>query len=908
MSNWIRSLSWWLPAWYFRAPRLYVPTKGIAALLLLFSVAPPAAFAGERASGSAGASGSYAAPINLPPAPAGYVPQTHYIGLGGGTISQCDGLTNVPLAGSSGGHCQLIHPFWLLNQSNFTWLISATDTVQFNDAGPYYMGQTLHGLGSSWTFCLGNEPNCAMPPFPANVSVLGVGAASCSAQSSATKLIGINDVFLVFDLQGTSHPDLECFDITGGETCTQDGAGGSTITNTSQNSSGVATFNFTFSFGTPIVLGESISTSGTTNSSGHFNITKQIVTGGTNLDNPTVGTTGTFTVQLSGGTIASAADTGSTAFGGSCGGAGISNNSQNGLFLNFGAGSQGPDSATVANLWIHGMSHNGIEGAKINSSTLSTSNFTNINLDGDGESGWDTDSGGCNTSCENIGIINRTGVNGSWAGCVEVIPNGGTIGGNGYNYCVSQKYNGNGDCLVMIASAATENWSNSNGHNCIQDVFDLLHLADDPSSGVIVNAKNIFAQYANGQTFKLGGKTANGTNVVGISNCNWANDNSFPLNPPGWNVLVGFGNPGTCRANDGMAFSMEDGYALNLSNITNVTDQQVAWDFTPPFSGPDCTTGAHNCIINMTNDVTMGFPSPINGLLPGDIFLGTTFNPFTNGTLSHTQWFNTRSGVCPSMPNTTACSYGDPLFTSESVISAMNIVPTSGSPLLLAGATYAGIPSADIFGVTYSSPPPIGAAMNVGTPTVATPTFAPPAGSFGPSQSITISTTTPSASLVYTNDLSTPTVTALTCTITHGTLYTGALTVSTSQTLKAIGCLASSNASAMGTAAYVINGAVANPTCTPAAGSFTSAQSITCSSVTGGSTTTCTIDGSTPTHGSPTCTAISVNVSLTLKALSFETGWSDSTVVPNAYVITLPPPGARALGTVVLKGNAKLIP
>ena len=63
--------------------------------------------------------------------------------------------------------------------------------------------------------------------------------------------------------------------------------------------------------------------------------------------------------------------------------------------------------------------------------------------------------------------------------------------------------------------------------------------------------------------------------------------------------------------------------------------------------------------------------------------------------------------------------------------------------------------------------------------TVATPTFSPPAGSYGSAQSVTISTTTAGASIRYTTDGSTPSSTV-------GTPYNGPVSVSTNLTLKAI--------------------------------------------------------------------------------------------------------------------------
>src|SRR6202000_2543196 len=84
--------------------------------------------------------------------------------------------------------------------------------------------------------------------------------------------------------------------------------------------------------------------------------------------------------------------------------------------------------------------------------------------------------------------------------------------------------------------------------------------------------------------------------------------------------------------------------------------------------------------------------------------------------------------------------------------------------------------------------------------TVATPTFSPVAGNYPVSQSVTISCATPSSSIYYTTDGTTPTFP-----ITGTTqLYTGALTVSAAETIKAIGVATGLSNSAVGTASYTI--------------------------------------------------------------------------------------------------------
>lgn len=182
-------------------------------------------------------------------------------------------------------------------------------------------------------------------------------------------------------------------------------------------------------------------------------------------------------------------------------------------------------------------------------------------------------------------------------------------------------------------------------------------------------------------------------------------------------------------------------------------------------------------------------------------------------------------------------------------------------------------------------------------PVVATPTFSPVAGTYATTQTVTISTTTGGATICWTNDGTTPTANgAGTC--THGTTYSGTISVSTTQTLKAIGSLSGDSDSGVGTAPYIIAGPVATPTFSPSGATYSSAQSVTISTSTGGATLCYTIDGTTPTaNGSGTCThgttysvAVSVAVSLTLKAVGSESGFTDSTVGSATYTIA-PPPG-----------------
>jgi len=91
------------------------------------------------------------------------------------------------------------------------------------------------------------------------------------------------------------------------------------------------------------------------------------------------------------------------------------------------------------------------------------------------------------------------------------------------------------------------------------------------------------------------------------------------------------------------------------------------------------------------------------------------------------------------------------------------------------------------------------------TPTVATPTFSPAAGTYSSTQTVTISTTTPLAVLCYTTDGTTPTESLNLCSGGTTSTYSTPISVATTQTVKAIGTLAGYTDSAVGSATYTIS-------------------------------------------------------------------------------------------------------
>jgi hypothetical protein len=148
-------------------------------------------------------------------------------------------------------------------------------------------------------------------------------------------------------------------------------------------------------------------------------------------------------------------------------------------------------------------------------------------------------------------------------------------------------------------------------------------------------------------------------------------------------------------------------------------------------------------------------------------------------------------------------------------------------------------------------------------PIAAAPSFSPGAGSFSIPQSITLSSTTPSAAMFFTLDGTTPT--------TSSTRYTGAFTISSTTTLKAIATALGFTQSVVTTGVYTIT-SPSGISFSPAAGTYTGTQAVTVTCPTG---LNCfyTTDGSAPNIASTQVTGlISVAASQTLTVIGAQTG------------------------------------
>ena len=171
------------------------------------------------------------------------------------------------------------------------------------------------------------------------------------------------------------------------------------------------------------------------------------------------------------------------------------------------------------------------------------------------------------------------------------------------------------------------------------------------------------------------------------------------------------------------------------------------------------------------------------------------------------------------------------------------------------------------------------------------PTFSLAAGSFTQAQTLTISDATPGVTIYYTTNSTQPSSKSL--------IYSGPLTISSTQTVTAIAIADNYTRSSAISATYTFNiPQAATPVITPAGGTFTTVQSVTITDASPGASIYYTTDGTAPTIGSILFSAaITVSKSETIQAIATATGYSQSSVASAQFTLNLPPPNFTISGT-----------
>ncbi|MCB5246930.1 MAG: chitobiase/beta-hexosaminidase C-terminal domain-containing protein [Candidatus Cloacimonetes bacterium] len=182
--------------------------------------------------------------------------------------------------------------------------------------------------------------------------------------------------------------------------------------------------------------------------------------------------------------------------------------------------------------------------------------------------------------------------------------------------------------------------------------------------------------------------------------------------------------------------------------------------------------------------------------------------------------------------------------------------------------------------------------INIPLPDVATPVILPPSGVYNAAQTVTMSTTTPDATLVFTTDGSEPS-------LENGTVYAGGFVVDSNVTIKARGFKDGYDPSLIATVQYVIVipiETVQTPVFDPPAGIYNEAIQVTISTQTPEATIRYTIDGTEPSETVGTIYSGPVNISetTTIKAIAYKTGMNTSLISNASYLIDIIVPEVAA--------------
>jgi len=466
-----------------------------------------------------------------------------------------------------------------------------------------------------------------------------------------------------------------------------------------------------------------------------------------------------------------------------------------------------------------------------------------------------------------------------------------------------------------------------------QNIFNCQGFAATSSGsicGVSNGSSTPFQQFGANTAFN--GTEANfvpfgsGHNGYGFDYQTAVNDEAFTSTftfvPNGQNVVFTLNNTSTQPGYDGAAFRSGAGceagfyqaygiapnnvFALEIDSysLLNSTDSsftyssvQIYQQNQSPCSPNDAGSGYWPTTKFSTLPVPLDSPSNSQGTTTGDTYSATV--SYNGSILTFSMYDVTAGGSCPgascftrTWSNVAIPSLVDGTTAYVGLVAGIGI--TSTHPLYVGSFSY----TVDAPSASPSSTPP-----SAGGATAANPTFSPGAGSYSGTQSVTLSSTTSGANICYTLAPAGLVVTPLPnntggCAV--GTLYSGPVSVSSSETLYAIaGTNAAGLPSGIAQAAYTIGTTTAStptstPTFSPDAGTYTSAQSVSISDATPGATTYYTTDGTTPTTSSTHYTGpITVSSTETLEGIAVATGYTNSAVASAAYsIIGSPSPDA----------------
>ena len=376
-------------------------------------------------------------------------------------------------------------------------------------------------------------------------------------------------------------------------------------------------------------------------------------------------------------------------------------------------------------------------------------------------------------------------------------------------------------------------------------------------------------------------------------------NNQYQL--PAWTVAgYSFSYPPTL-----LFANTEQGSAASAQTVTITNSGNSPLQFsevTYPVDFPESNTGAADCgtgttlAPNASCTVTVKFApvSSLNGstsvLLSESVAITTNaknapatqqFIPVTGTEIKGTTALPTFSLGTGSYIGTQTVQLTSATPGAAIYYAVHGVIPNKSSTLYSGPITVSS--SETIKAIAYASglnPSPIAQATFTIVPTPASaPTFSLAGGSYGSAQTVQLTTTTPGATIHYAVHGVVPTASS--------TLYTGPITVSSSETIKAIAIASGYSASPIAQATYTIaKPAASAPAFALAGGIYSGAQTITLTDATPGATIYYAVHGVTPNSNSTKYTGpITVSSSETIKAVAFADGYAESAVAAATYTI-----------------------
>ena len=420
--------------------------------------------------------------------------------------------------------------------------------------------------------------------------------------------------------------------------------------------------------------------------------------------------------------------------------------------------------------------------------------------------------------------------------------------GTNLNLCLYDVTAANGSCSSGTTGTGTyfqQTWTGVNIPSIVDGDTAYLGIAGG------TNSNNVGALYVNSFSYTVGSATQAASPTFSPAAGTYSASQNVTLSTATSGAVICYNTTGSPATNGSTGCTTGTLY----SGPVTVASSETLYAVSGGTGYADSSVASSAYVIQPTVSTPTFSPS-------GGAYTSAQSVTISDATSGATIYYTTNG----TTPTTSSTPYAGPIAVSSTETLEAIAIKTGDTSSAVASAAYT---------ITYSPPP-----------TVSTPTFSPGAGTYTSAQSVTISDATSGASIYYTTDGTTPT--------TSSAPYTGPITVSSTETLDAIAVESGDTNSAVASAAYTITSpppTVSTPTFSPAAGTYTSAQSVTISDATSGATIYYTTNGTTPTTSStPYIAPVTVSSTETLEAIAVATGDTNSAVASAAYTITSPPP------------------